>query len=52
MTEYKHTFTTIIGVMALIVILYRIIFIGYPIFLEGYNSNQLHLILKAMTTLV
>ena len=38
--------------MALIVILYRIIYIGYPIFLKGYNTNQLHLILKAMTTLV
>ena len=52
MTDYKHTFTTIIGIMAIIVILYRIIYIGYPIFLEGYNTNQLHLILKAMTTLV
>jgi len=52
MTDYKHTLTTIIGVMAFIVILYRIIYLGYPIFLKGYNTNQLHLILKAMTTLV
>ena len=52
MKDLNPTFTTIIGVLAMIVILYRIIYIGYPIFLEGYNNKNMSLIFKALTTLV
>tara|TARA_B110000285_G_C15103956_1_gene606749 strand:+ start:1040 stop:1204 length:165 start_codon:yes stop_codon:yes gene_type:complete len=44
--------SSIIGILALIVVFYRIIFIGYPMFSEGYQKGQISIILKSITTLV
>ena len=32
--------SSIIGILALIVVFYRIIFIGYPMFLEWYKKKK------------
>jgi|SaaInlStandDraft_7_1057024.scaffolds.fasta_scaffold00101_41 hypothetical protein len=53
MSDDNHpTLSTIMGILALIVVFYRIIFIGYPMFMEGYNKKKIHIIFKALTTLV
>ena len=48
----NKTLPVVMGTLALIVVIYRIIFIGYPIFLEGIQQEKLWLIFKALTTLV
>lgn len=50
--DSNPTLSTIMGILALIVVFYRIIFIGYPMFMEGYNKKKIHIIFKALTTLV
>jgi len=54
MTEKNNhpLLSSVIGLLALIVVIYRVIFIGYPIFLEGYQKGQISIILKSITTLV
>jgi len=53
MSDDNHpALSTVMGILALIVVFYRIIFIGYPMFMEGYNKKKLHIIFKALTTLV
>ena len=43
---------SIIGFMALIVIIYRIAYIGLPIFQDGYNKGDIGMMLKALTQVV
>ena len=51
--ENKHPLlSSVIGILAIIVVFYRIIFIGYPMFLEGYQRGEISIILKSITTLV
>jgi hypothetical protein len=40
------------GILALVIVVYRIIFIGYPMFIEGYIKKEMHIIFKSFTTLV
>ena len=42
----------IIGIFAIIVILYRITMIGYPLFLKGIRTNNITLIVQAITQLI
>lgn len=42
----------IMGSLALMVVFYRIIYIGYPMFLSGYQKGNITTIFKAFTTLV
>jgi hypothetical protein len=51
-TASGDRFATLIGVMALIVVVYRLIYIGFPIFQEGYNKSDIGLVLKSLTQLV
>ena len=53
-TELSHSpnLSIIMGILALIVVIYRIIYIATPIFKEGFKKKDISLILKAATLLV
>ena len=51
LTNHK-LLSSIMGILALVIVVYRIIFIGYPMFLEGYKKKEIHIIFKSFTTLV
>ena len=52
--ELSHSpnLSIIMGILALIVVIYRIISIATPIFKEGFKKKDISLILKAATLLV
>lgn len=47
-----NTLSFVMGILALIVVIYRLIYIGYPMFEEGYRKNDASKMLKSMTLLV
>lgn len=51
-TVSEDRLATLIGIMALIVVVYRVIYIGVPIFREGYDKSDIRLVLKSLTQLV
>lgn len=52
MDEKESNLAIIIGILALIVVFYRIIYIGIPMYKEGFKKKDISLILKATTLLV
>lgn len=42
----------IISILALIVFIYRLIYLGYPMFLEGIKTKNYDMVFKSLTTLV
>lgn len=42
----------IMGILAIIVVIYRLLYIGYPIFEEGLRNKDASQILKSFTLLV
>ena len=53
MTLINHKLlSSIMGILALVIVVYRIIFIGYAMFIEGYIKKEMHIIFKSFTTLV
>jgi hypothetical protein len=52
MNDFDENLAIIMGVLSIIIVLYRVIYIGYPIFMDGYKKKDISIILKAMTQLV
>jgi hypothetical protein len=52
MDESEKPISILMGILALIVILYRLIYIGYPILEEGIRKREISQILKSVTLLV
>jgi hypothetical protein len=50
--SYKTNGGWFIGILSLIVIIYRVIYIGGPIFTQGYETGDIGLMLKSLTQLV
>lgn len=48
----KSSGMVVIGLMALVVVIYRVIYIGIPIFMEGYTKGDMAIVLKSLTQLV
>jgi hypothetical protein len=48
----ESTLSFIMGILALVVVIYRLIYIGYPMFEEGFRKNDTSKMLKSMTLLV
>ena len=52
MDESEKPISIFMGILALIVIIYRLIYIGYPIFEEGIRKREISQVLKSVTLLV
>jgi hypothetical protein len=52
MDDTEKPLSIFMGILALIVIIYRLIYIGYPIFEEGVRKGEISKILKSVTLLV
>lgn len=52
MNDFDENLAIIMGVLSIIIVLYRVIYIGYPIFMDGLKKKDISIILKAMTQLV
>jgi hypothetical protein len=50
--DNDYNLSIIMGILAIMVVLYRIIYIGLPIYAEGFKKKDISLILKATTLLV
>lgn len=52
MEQDKSNLAILMGILALAVVFYRIIYIGYPMFMSGVNKGNVSIIFKSLTTLV
>jgi hypothetical protein len=52
MSEKDSLLSIIMGILALIVVIYRLLYIGYPMFEEGFNEKNPSKMLKSLTLLV
>jgi len=51
-TTRNTNLSILIGIFAIIVILYRITTIGYPLFIKGIRTRDITLIVQAITQLI
>jgi len=42
----------IISILAIIVFIYRLVYLGYPMFLEGIKTKNYDIVFKSLTMLV
>jgi hypothetical protein len=52
MSEKDSLLSIIMGILALIVVIYRLLYIGYPMFEEGFYEKNPSKMLKSITLLV
>ena len=52
MNDFDENLAIFMGILSIMVVVYRVIYIGYPIFIDGYKKKDISIILKAMTQLV
>ena len=52
MSEKDSLLSIIMGILALIVVIYRLLYIGYPMFEKGFNEKNPSKMLKSLTLLV
>lgn len=48
----QPTKSGVISILALIVFIYRLIYLGYPMFLEGIKTKNYDIVFKSLTMLV
>lgn len=50
--SYEEKLAIFIGILAVIVIIYRILFLAVPTFMKGFNKNDMKIMFESITLLV
>jgi len=50
--NHPTSIEVIVGLLSVLIFLYRIIYVMIPMYIEGYNKNNYSTIMKSLTLLV